>query len=72
MPIKNSYFHEKIFRVRNTESEPIVIFANKCDLEGSSLVQLIPADSREVTTMEGKILAESLHCGFVEMSAKVK
>ena len=53
-------FHQDIFRTACDLDVPIVIVGNKCDLDYS----------REVTKVEGEYLAEKLHCGFFETSAK--
>eukprot|EP01114_Cavostelium_apophysatum_P004617 TRINITY_DN1493_c0_g1_i1.p1 TRINITY_DN1493_c0_g1~~TRINITY_DN1493_c0_g1_i1.p1 ORF type:complete len:125 (+),score=27.33 TRINITY_DN1493_c0_g1_i1:338-712(+) len=55
-------FFKKILRVKDSTKEPMVILANKADLE----------EQREVTTAEGLKLAQSLGCQFFEGSAKTK
>lgn len=53
-------FHDQILRVKDEDSFPVVILANKCDLE----------KDREVTTMEGKSFADAIGAPFYETSAK--
>jgi len=48
--------------VKDKDYFPIIIVANKCDLEGD----------RQVSTQEGKELAKSFGCKFIETSAKQK
>jgi len=55
-----STFHQQILRVKGNNSFPIIIVANKCDLE----------DDRQISTQEGKDLAKNLGCTYVETSAK--
>jgi len=57
-----SKLHKKIYRVRESSHEPIIIIGNKCDLDVN----------REITTAEGVKLAEELNCHFMEASAKAK
>jgi len=57
-----STFHQQILRVKDKDYFPIIIVANKCDLEGD----------RQVSTQEGKDLAKSFGCKFIETSAKQK
>ncbi|KAJ3424995.1 ras gtpase-related [Anaeramoeba flamelloides] len=52
---------DEILMVKDSGDEPIVIAANKIDLESK----------RKITTEEGKELAESLGCGYIETSAKL-
>ncbi len=49
-------------RVKDEETYPIVIVANKCDLE----------KDREVSTVEGKELARTFDAPFIETSAKAR
>jgi GTPase KRas protein len=51
-------FHEEIQRV--TKTSPVMLVGNKCDR----------ATEREVSTQEGRALAEELGCDFIEASAK--
>ncbi|GJJ08651.1 hypothetical protein Clacol_002870 [Clathrus columnatus] len=53
-------FHQQILRVKDTESIPIVVVANKCDLEYE----------RQVGMNEGRDLAKFINSPFVETSAK--
>lgn len=50
----------QIFKVRETDSVPIMLVGNKCDKE----------NDREVTREEGASLARQFACNFVETSAK--
>ena len=54
-----SSFRELILRAKDTDSVPIVLCGNKCDLE----------KEREVTHQEGKDLAKSIGAHFFETSA---
>ena len=51
---------QEIYRVRDDNSVPIVLVGNKCDLE----------DERQVSTEEGKDLADKYGIPFLETSAK--
>ena len=51
---------EQITRVKGTDKVPILLVANKVDLE----------NQREVPTVEGMALAQIWGCSFVESSAK--
>lgn len=53
-------FQQQILATRNTDYAPIIIVANKCDLE----------HDRVVSVQEGQDLAHSLKCEFIETSAK--
>ncbi|CAB4023408.1 ras-related Rap-2a, partial [Paramuricea clavata] len=53
---------EQILRVKNTDSVPMILVGNKCDI----------FDEREVNTIEGKDLAAEWGCPFYESSAKTK
>ena len=57
-----STFHQQILRVKDKDYFPIIIVANKCDLE----------NDRQVSTQEGKDLAKNFGCKFIESSAKQK
>ncbi|KAJ3449757.1 ras gtpase-related [Anaeramoeba flamelloides] len=51
---------DEILQVKDSESEPIIIVGNKCDL----------IEERHVATQEGQDLAECLGTIFIETSAK--
>ncbi|KAI7557306.1 Ras-like, partial [Hortaea werneckii] len=53
-------FQQQILRVKDRDYFPIIVVGNKCDLESE----------REVSTEEGKELARSFGCKFIETSAK--
>ena len=53
-------FHQQILRVKDCDNIPITLVANKCDLESE----------REVSMIEGKKLAKSWGCNFLEVSAR--
>uniref|UniRef100_A0A2R5LJJ7 small monomeric GTPase n=1 Tax=Ornithodoros turicata TaxID=34597 RepID=A0A2R5LJJ7_9ACAR len=53
---------KQIERVRCSESVPMVLVGNKCDLE----------NSREVSTEEGQALASQMNCPFYETSAALR
>ncbi|RCH99033.1 Ras GTPase [Rhizopus stolonifer] len=53
-------FRQQISRVKDRESFPMILVGNKCDLKLS----------RQVMTQEGKDLAKSFGCRFIETSAK--
>ena len=57
-----SSFREQILRVKDEDKVPMVVAANKCDLESE----------RQVTTAEGQDLAKSFGCPFYETSAKAR
>ncbi|KAI9001668.1 Ras GTPase [Gaertneriomyces sp. JEL0708] len=57
-----STFYQQILRVKDKDYYPIIIVANKCDLEAE----------RVVSTQEGRDLARQFGCKFVETSAKQK
>eukprot|EP00002_Diphylleia_rotans_P032022 TRINITY_DN668_c0_g1_i2.p1 TRINITY_DN668_c0_g1~~TRINITY_DN668_c0_g1_i2.p1 ORF type:complete len:184 (-),score=44.41 TRINITY_DN668_c0_g1_i2:936-1487(-) len=52
----------QICRVKDSDTVPIVIVGNKCDLE----------KDRQVATDKGRSLANQFKCGFLEASAKEK
>ncbi|KAI9434190.1 ras family-domain-containing protein, partial [Lactarius indigo] len=56
-----SAYHQQILRVKDTESVPIVLVGNKCDLE----------DERRVDKNEGRFIGEEIGCHFIETSAKL-
>jgi len=53
-------FHQQILRVKDKDYFPVVIVANKCDLESE----------RQVSSAEGRAMAKRFGCPFVETSAK--
>jgi GTPase KRas protein len=55
-----SMFYQQILRVKDRDWYPVVMVANKCDLERQ----------RVVGTQEGRDLARSFGCKFIEASAK--
>ena len=57
-----SSFREQILRVKDEDKVPMVVAANKCDLESEL----------QVTTAEGQDLAKSFGCPFYETSAKAR
>ena len=57
-----SPLREQVLRVKDVETIPIVLCANKCDLESE----------RQVPDEEGKQLAKSFGCPFFSTSAKAR
>ncbi|WFD38435.1 RAS1 protein [Malassezia japonica] len=55
-----STFYQQVLRVKDKDYFPVVMVANKCDLEGE----------RQVSTAEGYEVAKHFGCPFVETSAK--
>lgn len=55
-------FHQQICRVKDRDYFPMVLIANKCDLESE----------RQVSSQEGRDLAKQYGCHFVETSAKLR
>ncbi|TFK49550.1 ras-domain-containing protein [Heliocybe sulcata] len=53
-------FHQQILRVKDKDSFPVIVVANKCDLEYE----------RQVGMNEGRDLAKHFGCKFIETSAK--
>ncbi|BFZ58936.1 RAS1 protein [Savitreella phatthalungensis] len=53
-------FQQQILRVKDKDYFPIIVVANKCDLE----------HERQVSQQEGRDLAKSFGCRFIEASAK--
>ncbi|GAA5975597.1 hypothetical protein JCM10908_005212 [Rhodotorula pacifica] len=53
-------FHQQILRVKDKDYFPVVVVANKADLE----------HERQVGTHEGQALAKHFGCRFIETSAK--
>jgi len=56
-------YREHIVRVKDSDSFPMVLVGNKCD---------IPDDQRQVSTSEGKELAKNFKCHFFETSGSPK
>ena len=76
-----STFHQQILRVKDKDSFPVILIANKCDLEyerqvgmNGTFLPLLPSTSviatDDVTMTEGRDLAKHLGCRFIETSAK--
>jgi len=55
-------FHKQILRVKDRDEFPMILVANKADLE----------NNRQVSTEEGQELARQLHIPYIETSAKVR
>lgn len=55
-------FHQQICRVKDKDHFPMVLIANKCDLESE----------RQVSSEEGRDLAKKYGCQFIESSAKFR
>jgi GTPase KRas protein len=53
-------FYQQIRRVKDRDFFPMVLIANKCDLE----------QERQVSSQEGRDLAKAFGCTFIETSAK--
>lgn len=53
-------FHQQILRVKDKDYFPVIVVANKCDLEYE----------RQVGSHEGRELAKHFGCRFIETSAK--
>lgn len=53
-------FQQQILRVKDKDYFPIIVVGNKCDLK----------EERVVSVEEGKALADSFGCKFIETSAK--
>jgi GTPase KRas protein len=75
-----STFHQQILRVKDQDSFPVIVVANKCDLEYERQVGMNGASppffpglhhSRTTSTpTEGRDLAKHFGCKFIETSAK--
>ena len=57
-----STFRQQILRVKDKDSYPMIIVANKCDLE----------NDRKVSKKEGIDLANRFNCKIFEASAKLR
>jgi GTPase KRas protein len=55
-------FHKQILRVKDRDTFPMILVANKCDL----------AADRSVSVEEGRALARDLQCRYVETSARLR
>ena len=53
-------FHQHILRVQDKDYFPMIVVGNKCDLESE----------RQVSSQEGRELARTWGCKFIETSAK--
>ncbi len=75
-----STFHQQILRVKDKDSFPVIVVANKCDLEyerqvgmnGTSLSQPRAVGPKLCISFlsEGRDLAKHFGCRFIETSAK--
>lgn len=75
-------FHQQILRVKDKDYFPVVVVANKCDLEyerqvgshgewiWSTLKRMQPLISILCSSTEGRELAKHFGCRFIETSAK--
>ncbi|KAH9029858.1 ras-like protein [Lactarius pseudohatsudake] len=76
-----SAYHQQILRVKDTESVPIVLVGNKCDLENERRIDRNVAWVKRFLTssarddwngvVEGRFISEEIGCRFVETSAKL-
>eukprot|EP01086_Lenisia_limosa_P008480 TRINITY_DN2_c0_g3_i1.p1 TRINITY_DN2_c0_g3~~TRINITY_DN2_c0_g3_i1.p1 ORF type:complete len:187 (-),score=73.97 TRINITY_DN2_c0_g3_i1:103-663(-) len=55
-------FRDQIIRVKDCDKVPLVVVGNKCDLESE----------RNVNAVEGRELAKTFGCPFLETSAKTR
>lgn len=55
-------FHQQILRVKDKDYFPVIVVANKSDLD----------HERQVDSREGQVLAEQFQCRFIETSAKAR
>jgi GTPase KRas protein len=72
-----STFHQQILRVKDKDSFPVIVVANKCDLEYERQVGMngtppcLPPGGGLITfPSEGRDLAKHFGCRFIETSAK--
>jgi GTPase KRas protein len=75
-----STFHQQILRVKDKDSFPVIVVANKCDLEyerqvGNNGASPLVRASHWLTSgvscfPEGRDLAKHFGCRFIETSAK--
>ena len=75
-----STFHQQILRVKDQDTFPVIVVANKCDLEYERQVGMngmfrsffttsLPYNN-EQSFQEGRDLAKHFGCKFIETSAK--
>jgi GTPase KRas protein len=72
-----SIFHQQILRVKDQDSFPVIVVANKCDLEyerqvGMNGTPVFPPWNPLIdgACTEGRDLAKHFGCKFIETSAK--
>ena len=71
-----STFHQQIAGVKGQNSFPMIVVANKCDLEYERQVDMNGMATRSLQrealhcNLEGRALARQLGCKFIETSAK--
>ncbi|KAG5637974.1 hypothetical protein H0H81_002418 [Sphagnurus paluster] len=66
-----STFHQQILRVKDQDSFPVIVVANKCDLEYERQVGMNGVHQlTQVLDLEGRDLAKHFGCKFIETSAK--
>jgi len=73
-----SLFHQQILRVKDQDTFPVIVVANKCDLEyerqvgmnGTCRANWLVLDLRGLFFVEGRDLARHFGCKFIETSAK--
>ena len=75
-----STFHQQILRVKDKDSFPVIVVANKCDLEYERQVGMngthtpfsshLAEDRSHAFLSEGRDLAKHFGCRFIETSAK--
>jgi GTPase KRas len=71
-------FYQQILRIKDQDSFPVLLVANKCDLEyerqvsmSGIFISLFGFETNiELQTIEGRNLAKRLGCKFIETSAK--
>lgn len=65
-------FQQQILRVKDKDYFPIIVVANKCDLEAERQVtqQGMIYHRNALTKSEGRDLAKSFGCRYIEASAK--
>ena len=75
-----STFHQQILRVKDKDSFPVIVVANKCDLEFERQVGMNGTSTQPLSSVgvclsslddtEGRDLAKHFGCRFIETSAK--